>query len=93
MRQVLDCHYLYMVRKLFLAEYVKIFQQHFFLVKPQKAEKYALLSYGTCVVQNVTDESLTFCSCECTTIFMLLHLKTELQVKEGGVFDCFGRKQ
>ena len=73
--------------------YVKIFQQHFVVIKSQDDEKYALLSQGFCVLLIFTDEGLSFANCECIITSMLSCVKSEIQVKERDLFHCFGRKQ
>ena len=42
------------------------------------------------VPQIFTNEGLIFATCQCITISMLLCLKSELQVNERDLFDCFG---
>ena len=56
MRQLLDCHIYISLKSSSLAEYeyVKIFRQHFVVLKSQQDEKYALLSQETCILQNFT---------------------------------------
>ena len=68
-----------------------MFQQHFVVVESQEDKEYALLSQMNCVLQIFTDECLIFANCECITISILICLKSELQVKERDLFDCFGR--
>ena len=93
---VLDCRYLYIDGMLFLSRITKnmnikkYFNKRLLSLNPKRMKIYALLSLETCVLKTSTDEGLIFASCECIAISRLLCLKSELQVEERDLFDCFG---